>query len=199
LLSRGYRGSSIRLITDEAGANVASINYHFGSKRELFAELFRRRLCPVTQRRTELLQGIEAGSSNSVEEIVQAYFGTLFQYRQQAGENVAAVISMLLNGDPEVSQLASESLGDGYADLRHRYASVLANAIPNVPLIELEWRLEVLERFALCVMAGPNVGWAARTLDPAAAGDACVAGGLSDGLLGIIQACIEAPQTVSAV
>jgi AcrR family transcriptional regulator len=32
----GYDGASVRAITAEAGANLAAITYHFGSKRELY-------------------------------------------------------------------------------------------------------------------------------------------------------------------
>jgi len=34
---RGFRGTSIRAITDLAGANLAAVGYHFGSKAELLA------------------------------------------------------------------------------------------------------------------------------------------------------------------
>ena len=196
LLSHGYKGASIRRITEEAGANVAAINYHFGSKRALFAELFQRRFQPVALRRAELLQAIEASASNSIEDIVLAYFGTLFRYRESAGEQVAAVIWMLLNGDPEASQLASECMGDGYTALLRRYAQALARAIPDVPMKELKWRLEMMERFALCVIAGPRAGWTAKAIDFSDAGATRTHGSLGDGLVAIIQACIQAPRTV---
>ncbi len=39
---RGYAAVGIREIADEAGANLGSISYHFGSKRELYLETVRR-------------------------------------------------------------------------------------------------------------------------------------------------------------
>lgn len=36
---RGYHGTSVRDIATEAGVNVAAINYHFGSKRDLLLSL----------------------------------------------------------------------------------------------------------------------------------------------------------------
>ncbi len=38
---RGLDGTSIRAIAEKAGANIASINYHFGSKEHLYTETLR--------------------------------------------------------------------------------------------------------------------------------------------------------------
>ena len=40
--ARGYASVGIREIAEQADANLASINYHFGSKRELYLETVRR-------------------------------------------------------------------------------------------------------------------------------------------------------------
>jgi AcrR family transcriptional regulator len=44
--ARGYAGVGTREIADQAGANLASIKYHFGSKRELYLETVR---CAMTR------------------------------------------------------------------------------------------------------------------------------------------------------
>lgn len=38
---RGYRDGTILEICRRAGANIAAVNYHFGDKRNLYAEVFR--------------------------------------------------------------------------------------------------------------------------------------------------------------
>ena len=43
-LDYGYDGTSARMITAEARANLAAINYHFGGKEELFQAMLARRL-----------------------------------------------------------------------------------------------------------------------------------------------------------
>jgi AcrR family transcriptional regulator len=37
---KGYEGVSVRDITGRAGCNVAAVNYHFGSKKSLYREVF---------------------------------------------------------------------------------------------------------------------------------------------------------------
>ena len=39
---RGYHAATIQEITDRAGASLASVNYHFGDKAELYAAVLRR-------------------------------------------------------------------------------------------------------------------------------------------------------------
>jgi len=48
---RGFHGTSVRGIAERAGVNVASGNYHFGSKKELYLEVLRAQFLTV---RTEL-------------------------------------------------------------------------------------------------------------------------------------------------
>ncbi|PJF45437.1 MAG: TetR/AcrR family transcriptional regulator, partial [Candidatus Thermofonsia Clade 3 bacterium] len=46
---RGFAGTSLRDITSEARVNLAAVNYHFGSKDELFLATVVRRLEPVNR------------------------------------------------------------------------------------------------------------------------------------------------------
>src|SRR3989442_13609471 len=48
---RGFRATSVRALTSEAGCNVASVNYHFGGKEGLYREMFRRRLVALREQR----------------------------------------------------------------------------------------------------------------------------------------------------
>jgi TetR/AcrR family transcriptional regulator, regulator of cefoperazone and chloramphenicol sensitivity len=49
--ARGFRATSIRRITAEAGCNIASVNYYFGGKTRLYREMLRRRLRVMRQQR----------------------------------------------------------------------------------------------------------------------------------------------------
>ena len=39
--SKGYDSARIRTICERAGANIAAVNYHFGDKEKLYAEVLR--------------------------------------------------------------------------------------------------------------------------------------------------------------
>src|SRR6476659_7818141 len=59
-MEHGFEATSLRAITAAAAVNLAAVNYHFGSKEELFQSVLPRRLDPMNQRRLELLTRFEA-------------------------------------------------------------------------------------------------------------------------------------------
>ena len=67
----GVGATSVRAITTAAGANVAAINYYFGSREGLLRALISRRLVPLNQERLHRLATTGAGTP-SVAEILEA-------------------------------------------------------------------------------------------------------------------------------
>jgi len=53
--ANGYANTSLREITAQAGANLAAVNYHFGSKEGLVSAMLERRLTPLNKKRTHRL------------------------------------------------------------------------------------------------------------------------------------------------
>src|SRR5204863_5155785 len=84
---RGLDRVSIRDITNTARVNLAAINYHFGSKEDLIAAVFERRVVPVNQARLTALDAVEQSAKRhpKLEDILEAFirpavqcsFGTL--------------------------------------------------------------------------------------------------------------------------
>ena len=60
--NQGFANTSLRAITAEAGANLASVNYYFHSKEALFREVVARRLGPINQERLRRLEAAEAAA-----------------------------------------------------------------------------------------------------------------------------------------
>lgn len=55
IAAKGYSGTSLREVTGAAGANLAAVNYHFGSKAELAEAVLKRHLVPLNEQRLVLL------------------------------------------------------------------------------------------------------------------------------------------------
>src|SRR5499425_2105246 len=58
-MEHGFETTSLRQITATAKVNLAAVNYHFGSKEELFQAVLTRRLDPMNQERLDLLTRFE--------------------------------------------------------------------------------------------------------------------------------------------
>jgi AcrR family transcriptional regulator len=63
LAERGQAAVTLRDITERANANVAAVAYHFGSKDELIALVFRNALIEVTEAQKSLLETLPSDSS----------------------------------------------------------------------------------------------------------------------------------------
>src|SRR3981081_1481862 len=76
-MEHGFGATSLRQITAAAGVNLAAVNYHFGSKEELFQAVLTRRLDPMNQERIALLtrfEGESAPRALTCERILAAMF-----------------------------------------------------------------------------------------------------------------------------
>jgi len=70
--TRGIDAVSVRDITEAAGANLAAVNYYFGSKHGLIVAIVQRRADQLAQRRAELLDELEAGGDIDLRSVIRA-------------------------------------------------------------------------------------------------------------------------------
>jgi AcrR family transcriptional regulator len=79
---QGLDRVSIRAITRKAKVNLAAINYHFGSKEDLIAAVFERRVVPVNEARLAALDAVERAAgkkSSKLEAILEAFIRPALQ------------------------------------------------------------------------------------------------------------------------
>jgi AcrR family transcriptional regulator len=73
---RGYAGTSVRDVTEAAGANVAAVNYHFGGKKNLYLEVFAARTGEMAEMRRKALESAEGDSPRAdLEAVLRAFVG----------------------------------------------------------------------------------------------------------------------------
>src|SRR5712664_2084310 len=76
-MEHGFEATSLRQLTSAAGVNLAAVNYHFGSKEELFQAVLTRRLDPMNHDRIELLQKVEREAAGKALSCVKILFAML--------------------------------------------------------------------------------------------------------------------------
>jgi len=71
---RGYNETSVRDIAAIAGCNVASVNYYFGGKDNLYVEVWRRRLALMRDTRLASIEKVMSASSQpQLEDLLRSY------------------------------------------------------------------------------------------------------------------------------
>ena len=75
LLERGESKTTLRAITEIAEANVAAVNYHFGSRDELIRQAYLSALTEVTSSQGARLQSLDEKAD--LEEFVNVWLGPL--------------------------------------------------------------------------------------------------------------------------
>lgn len=132
---RGIEKSSFRMITREAGVNLAAINYHFGSKENLVEAVLSRVLLSLAQERARLLEeaGAKAGDSGlRVKDIVGAFTTPLVAFRREHPEYVRA-IDRTYSRRNRPSGLFRDVVHEGSRGAYTRFAQAVLETLPEIP------------------------------------------------------------------
>ena len=136
---RGIDATSLRHITAEAEANLASVNYHFGSKEELIRELFARRIGPINRERLDQLAACQARGDTSLECIPRAFLGPALRLRLDAdhgGEHFTCLLGRLYSEPTELKMVVI----DEFKEVLARFNSALQRVLPDLAHEHLTWR-----------------------------------------------------------
>lgn len=164
---QGFAHVSIRDIAVAARANVAAVNYHFGSKERLFEALFARRVVPVNAQRLELLKAAEARGRKGkpgLGDLVDAFvrppllLGDTKSHGQQ-GLAMMRFLSRMLAMPKEHVFLEAY-----YGEVRGRFIQRLTEILPGLPYETVLWRYNLMVGALIYALAGPQ-----RMLRPPAA------------------------------
>ncbi len=127
----GFQRSSLRKITMEAGANLASVHYHFGSKEKLLLAVFSRLIQPVNRERLRQLDGAEARHGPDpvpVEELLRIFLGPVVKRLKGGGIFPRLLARMHQDPHPAAAKIAGELLRPIVA----RFMGALGRAAPHL-------------------------------------------------------------------
>lgn len=154
-IESGYEAMSLRHITARAGANLAAVNYHFGSKEALMHEVLSQRLDRLNRERLQLLSACEEEQPAGLD--AAAVLAMLFipAFRLSHGDASGPAFMRLLGrvySDP--SPFIRSYLEAHYRTISGRFFEAFSRALPALPRRELGLRLH----FALKALSGMLAG-----------------------------------------
>jgi AcrR family transcriptional regulator len=142
--AKGFEAVSVRDVTREAEANVAAVNYHFGSREQLVSLVIIRHFKPINEERLARVEALEkkwSGKAAPVEEIIEALVRPLIGAVRKSGmpepaacELLGRILALRGEGFPEELELQTQSV-------INRFMRILGKALPSVPAEELIWRM----------------------------------------------------------
>lgn len=138
---KGFAETSLRAITSKAGVNLAAVNYHFGSKEALIQAVFERYLTPFCQALDAKLDELEERGEVPLERLLG--MASRLALGSQGDEPRRAMIFFRLSGQAysQPQNHLRAYLREHYGNVFRRFLGLLRTAVPEVPPMEMFWRV----------------------------------------------------------
>jgi AcrR family transcriptional regulator len=139
---RGFGDVTLRDIVAEANVNLAAVNYHFGSKDELIAELFvTRSLALNKERLRELREAEEAGNGRAeISEVLRALVGPTLRGclgpENQRSTPARFMIRVSIESVPAIRRIRNREI-----DHLRKFVAAMRRSLPDRSEVELYWGL----------------------------------------------------------
>ena len=150
----GIDGVSLRRINAEARTNVASANYHFGTKADVVRAILADRMPSIERHRRTLLAERDA-SDASVASIVRALIVPLAAVADSSADGRAYVgflARLRVHSDPELVRVVTRELAPSTRNLMN----MLSTRLPDVPRERLRVRWLLVVDLVLHALAEPE-------------------------------------------
>lgn len=128
---RGFDSVSLRMITDRANVNLASVNYHFGSKEELIGAVVDDIVRPVNERRLSLLSLIDYTRQDPIRKIIHAFIDPVFDLSDSGNDDnkyYKLISRCIASRDDRVSSIIIKQ----FPEVLAQFVSSLTKALPSM-------------------------------------------------------------------
>jgi AcrR family transcriptional regulator len=139
---RGFGDVTLRDIVAAADVNLAAVNYHFGSKDELIAELFITRSLALNRERLSELKAAEQvrGGRAPIEAVLRALVGPTLRGclgpDNQRSTAARFMIRLSIESVPPIRRIRNREI-----DHLRKFVAAMARSLPGCSDVELYWGL----------------------------------------------------------
>lgn len=131
----GIKEASLRSITAEAGANLASVHYHFGSKGGLLDAVLERRALPANRMRLAELRRLEEQSPTGlveIEDILAAYLYPGLRGHEFASERDRIVSRLMVRVEAQPADSVEALFQKNFGEVNRVFLEKLQEALPGL-------------------------------------------------------------------
>tara|TARA_A200000159_G_scaffold164561_1_gene194756 strand:+ start:6568 stop:7230 length:663 start_codon:yes stop_codon:yes gene_type:complete len=138
----GFSHTSMREITTRAGVNLASVNYHYGSKKNLIQAVFKRYFDQLMPHIDICLDSFESSKgAQGVEELLYTLIPPMLELNTVTEHGTANFVKLLGRGYNETQGHLRRFIMTDYGATVRALVSAIQHCLPHVPEEELFWRL----------------------------------------------------------
>jgi AcrR family transcriptional regulator len=162
---RGVDAVSVRAVNAAAGANVAAVHYHFGSKDALVEAVLRRRMDRLGARRLAMLAALPTDEPPAVRAVVEALVDPLAELVADpsgSGRAYLRVIATLQGGGPDSRALVRTAFAPQFVP----FDDALARALPALSDSVRHFRLGLVGPLVAQTLADPDAAAASLGVEP---------------------------------
>ncbi|MCM2679456.1 TetR/AcrR family transcriptional regulator [Echinimonas agarilytica] len=139
---RGFSDTSLRLITAEADVNLASVNYHFGSKKALIKAVLSRYLeYFMPSLNAELDRILNANAQPTLNQVFESFVEPLVQLNNFRGNGTNTFMQLLGRGYSDSQGHLRWFMTTQYGDVLSKISKAVQRANPELSPSEFFWRM----------------------------------------------------------
>ncbi|PTS80107.1 TetR family transcriptional regulator [Aeromonas sp. HMWF036] len=138
---RGFADTSLRLITSEADVNLASVNYHFGSKKELIQAVLDRYLILFMPDLDARLRVLMEQEQLTLLQLFESFVEPLMKLSAVRANGPAIFMQLLGRGYIDSQGHLRRFITAHYGPILQRITQAISKANPALSPADLFWRL----------------------------------------------------------
>lgn len=138
---RGFADTSLRLITSEADVNLASVNYHFGSKKELIQAVLDRYLSLFMPDLDARLRVLMEQEQLTLLQLFESFVEPLMKLSAVRANGPAIFMQLLGRGYIDSQSHLRRFITAHYGPILQRITQAISKANPALSPADLFWRL----------------------------------------------------------
>lgn len=138
----GFAATSLRQITSTAEVNLASVNYHFGSKKELIQAVLQRYLAILMPRLDQEFTLLLASQSpNDLSKVLSVFIAPLLELNKVQQRGTTLFLQLLGRGYTDVQGHLRWFFIHHYGHTLDKFVLLVQQSCPTLPASEIFWRL----------------------------------------------------------
>ncbi|RDV26036.1 TetR/AcrR family transcriptional regulator [Alteromonas aestuariivivens] len=139
---QGYAQTSMRTITARADVNLASVNYHFGSKKNLIQAVLKRYFDLLMPQVDEALLTVQPRlGAQGVEAVLAALVPPMMTLSQFRSNGTEIFVQLLGRGYNETQGHLRRFIMNGYGETVGNLVAAIRACLPQIPDQQIFWRL----------------------------------------------------------